>query len=304
MSKVDLMRRFLAVVLGLTLAALGLAGPASAFTPKLPVSKALTTVPASVSWPDSRNFSYRLDVTAGPDGSHFVFTVPMPVFTFPGVSGSPFSYSAQPTLDGPGTIKPIFALVSDPVPWACWRGAFTGNQSWYEVTLDPGVETTIVAPARLEAAPLAGMATETDFRIENGDDPVLIPANVEVGGKPGIRIRTVVPGADPHLLVDRKPNQAFRLRGYTRPALPNRKIRFRADPTPGPGGNAPSDSFPLVTLKTDSKGNFRSKQLRVESKGIWRVTSRLAYPGRFAQENNCGPTLNVTSKRTGSEIAR
>lgn len=218
----------------------------------------------------------------------------MPVFTFPGVSGSPFSYFAQPTLDGPGKIKLAFSIVSDPVPWACWRGAFSGNQSWYEVILDPGVETTIVAPARLEAAPLAGMDTETDFRIENGDDPVLIPANVEVGGKPGMRIRTVVPGADPKLLVARKPNQTFRLRGYTRPALPNRKINFRADPTPGPGGNQNGDSFPLTALKTDSKGNFRSKQLRIGSRGIWRVTSRLASPGRFAREGSCGPTLNVT----------
>lgn len=270
------------------------AGPASAITPKLPVSKTLTTVPASVSWPDSRDFSYRLDLTAGLGGSHFIFTVPMPVFTFPGVTGSPFSYFDQPTLDGPGKIKPAFAIVSDPVPWACWRGAFSGNQSWYEVTVDPGLETTIVAPARLEAAPLAGMTSGTDFRIENGDDPILIPADIEVVGKPGMRIRTVVPGANPNLLVNRKASQTFRLRGYTRPALPNRKIRFRADPSPGPGGFGNPGSFPLTTLKTDSKGNFRSEQLRIETNGIWRVTSKLANPGRFAREGNCGPTLNVT----------
>lgn len=126
------MKRLVALVLG-SLIALATAGSAGAITPKLPVSTSLTTGPSSVSWPGSREFEYRVDMTAGPDGSHFIFTVPQPAWGFSGVQGSPFSYFPQPTLDGPGRIKPSLAIVADPLPWGCWRGAFSGTQSWYEI---------------------------------------------------------------------------------------------------------------------------------------------------------------------------
>lgn len=289
------MGRVLAGILGVAFACLTFCGSASALTAKLPVETSLSTVPASVSWPGSPDFEYRVDLTAGPGGAEFIFTVPAPSWGFTGVYGTPFSYG-QPKLDGPGTLEPDFAVVADPAPWACWRGGFSGSQFWYRVNLGPGQKTTIVVPGSLAAAPLAGMTTETDFRIENVDDPVLIPAGLEVGGKQGVRIRTVVAGEDPRLPADRNPGRRFRLRGFTRPALADRKIRFRAEPVLS-DLKKPLKPKRLVTVRTNRKGNFRTKPLRLHGEAIWKVTSKLVRPGRFARERNCGPVLRVARSR-------
>ncbi len=270
---------------------------ASAITPHLPVAKTLTTVPSSVSWPDSRDFTYRVEMTAGPIGAHFIFTVPAPSWGFRGVYGSPFSFG-QPSLDGPGELKPSLSIVADPVPWACWRGAFAGGQNWYEVTLDPGVSTTVVVPARLEAAPLEGMRTITDFRMENGDDPVLVDADVDVGGTPGVLIKTRIAGHDTKLPATIASGKPFVLRGLTRPALPNRRIHLRAMPhSAAAGGKA----YRIATVKTDAKGHFKSKRLKIryqpasDGQAIWSFSSRLASPGRFANESSCGPAMFLGS---------
>ena len=226
-----------------------------------------------------------------------IFTVPAPSWGFRGVYGSPFSYG-QPSLDGPGELKPSLSIVADPVPWACWRGAFAGGQNWYEVTLDPGVSTTVVVPARLEAAPLEGMKTITDFRMENGDDPVLVDADVGVGGTPGILIKTRIAGHDTKLPATIKSGRSFVLRGLTRPALPNRRIYLRAMPNSAAAGG---EAYRIATVKTDSKGHFKSDRLKIkyptgrDGQAIWSYSSRLASPGRFANESSCGPALFLGS---------
>ena len=270
---------------------------ASAFTPHLPVSTALTTVPSSVSWPGSRDFEFRVEMTAGPVGAHFIFTVPAPSWGFSGVYGSPFSYG-QPSLDGPGELKPSLSIVADPVPWACWRGAFAGGQNWYEVTLDPGTSTTVVVPSRLEGAPLEGMKTITDFRMENGDDPVLVDADVEVGGTPGILIKTRIAGHDTKLPASIAAGRPFVLRGLTRPALANRRINLRAMPHSAAAGGKP---YRIATVKTDAKGHFKTKRLKIRfapepgGQAIWSFSSRLASPGRFANQSSCGPAMFLGS---------
>lgn len=285
------MRRICAGILGVVIGCVAFCGSALAITTKLPVETSLSTVPSSVSWPDSRDFEYRVDATAGPDGAEFLFTVPAPAWGFTGVYGTPFAYG-RPRLDGSGSLKPDFAVVADPVPWGCWRGGFRGTQSWYRVTLDPGQETTIIVPGRLAAAPLAGMNTATDFRIENVDDPVLIPASLEVGGQTGLRIRTVVSGADPKLVAHRRPGQRFRLWGFTRPALAKRKITFRADPVLF-DYRKPLDRVRLAMVRTDRKGNFRTRPLKLNGKATWKITSKLTNPGRYAPERVCGPAISV-----------
>ena len=215
-------------------------GHASAITPHLPASTSLTTVPDKISWPNSRDFEYRVEMQAGVNGAHFIFTVPAPPWGFKGIYGSPFSFYAEPRLEGPGEIKPSLSIVADPAVFSCWRGSFAGSQFWYEVTLDSGVSTTVVVPGRLEAAPLAGMNSLTDFRMENGDDPILIDAPVAVGGKQGVRIITRMVGKDSKLPAALKSGSKFKLNGFTRPVLINRRI----DITARPPTSAPRDGRP------------------------------------------------------------
>lgn len=272
-----------------------LAGPAAAWNALLPVSSSLEAVPSSISFPDSPDFQYRVHLTAGPDGSHFVFTAPQPRWGFAGMQGSPFSIK-PPTLDGPGTLGPSMQLVSDPVPWACWRGAYAGNQSWYELTLDRGLSTTIVFDAKAEAASLAGMNTDIGIRLENQDYPIVLHAQTPVGGKPGVRIISQIAGTEPNLLARRGPYGRFRIKGSTEPPLPNRKIQFKASPVIARSKLAKKlTPFRFLTVRTDSMGEFRSDPIELKG-GIpatWAITSRLASPGRFARESSCGPALQV-----------
>ena len=285
-------------------------GHASAITPHLPVSTSLTTVPDKISWPNSRDFEYRVEMQAGVNGAHFIFTVPAPPWGFKGIYGSPFSFYAEPRLEGPGEIKPSLSIVADPAVFSCWRGSFAGSQFWYEVTLDSGVSTTVVVPGRLEAAPLAGMNSLTDFRMENGDDPILIDAPVAVGGKQGVRIITRMVGKDSKLPAALKSGSKFKLNGFTRPVLINRRIDITARRlTSAPSKGSP-DRYRIASVKTDNKGNFHTGTLTIKyppvkghPKAIWSFTTKLRAPGNFARGSGCGPAA-FFSPRGGRRRSR
>ena len=286
------------ICLGLALTALSFGSAASATSPspQAPVFTEIRTSPSPVSWPDSPSFEYRVEFRAGPTGADFSFSIKEPSWGFyDGYTyGSPF-HLGTPALEGPGRLKLGSNSHGDPGPLSCFRGAWGNHENSYSLDMDPDSTTTVVVPASLGSAPLPGMdaATTLTVTLPLGKGEIETQAAApNITGKSGVRIISHVVGTEENV-VRRKVGKRFRLAGYTRPVLANRKLVLSAQSRLGGFGRPPLPLTRLGTVKTDGKGRFRSAPFRMEESGPWLTYARPAAPSRFAIEQSCGPALDI-----------
>ncbi len=94
----------------------------------------------------------------------------------------------------------------------------------------------------------------------------------------------------------------FRVGGYTRPVLANRRLVLSV--REGGFSGPMTDSERLGTVKTDRKGRFRSKRFRIDEPGTWVTSARPARPSRFAIEESCGPVFDYGPTKSGGRNMR
>lgn len=293
------------IVVGILVMVLGWAawaGPASAIEDVPPVSADILTSQSPVSWaPGRTEFEYRVNFRSGPSGADFSFSVKEPYWGFDdgSTSGSPF-HLGRLSLEGPGLLKATASSHGDPAPWSCFRGAWGNYENWYSLKMTPDSSTTVIVPASLGSAPLAGMDAATVLTIGNplaeGGAEKIPAAAPRITGKPGVRIIShVVGGLD---TARQTTDQYFRLAGFTRPAIANRKLVLSTQSRTGGFGRPPLGLVRLGTVRTDARGRFRSRPFRIDQPGPWLTMARPTKPSRFVIEHSCGPVLDL--KEAGS----
>ena len=262
---------------------------------------------APVSWPDQKDFEYRLSLTAGDHGADFNFEFQYSDWGLSGVSGTPFSIG-EAALEGPGSLTTVSTSVADPVPTACWRGGFGSVFNTYNLKLDPNQETVVTVPATLLAPRLAGMKPEIGAVLSAGDgEPQELTAPVTITGEAGIRIIAKVAGATGSVAA-LAPGLPFRLVGRTVPTVKNRLIRLRVEPRIWEFGRlSPAPvAHRIAVVRTDGNGRFRSQPVTLGREAQWVLTSRLLNAGEFDNRPNCNGTLDSagSAPTTGELIGR
>lgn len=246
-----------------------------------------------VSWPDQKDFDYLLEVKAGPEGADFNFEFPYPGWGLEGVSGT-FLSVGQASLDGPGKLTTVSTLVADPMPTACWRGGFGSTFNTYNLKLGPGEETTVINPAHLLGARLAGMNTEISVNWTNLEDPEAVSSNLDIRGTNGVRIVTRVQGTNGKSVVRRRPWGPMRLVGRTYPPLPHRQVQIWAELRQWHDGPGRATTRILARPVTDSRGRFQTKVVYLLAKADWVLTSKLGQSGRFDPASSCGQVVSIS----------
>ncbi len=275
--------------------------PAGALTPSQPLETSLSASPSSVSWPDATDFQYRLGVKAGPEGLDATVTFRGSPWGIDRVDGSPVEVG-RARLEGSGELEVI--PVAMPMVLnlnACYRGAM-GWPSMFRLTLGPGESATVLADAKLLAAPLPGMnqGITAEFRREEGGIEELLTAPLAIRGKQGVLIKTDFAGAKKAHSIQRIPSGGFRLAGSTDPALPRTEILIKA--TGIMGVKAPR-TVRLVKVRTDGDGRFRTGKLKLKRTGIWKLNTALANPGEFDNHPHCAGVVRVWPKKRRATTA-
>jgi len=268
----------------------------------LPVESSLTTEPAAVTWPSSSDFQYRLSVRSGPEGADFRFHFPVRPWGPADVSGTPFT-SGKVTLEGPGDLKLESALVADPSPISCYRGAFGSSLNFYRLSLEPNSQTVVTMPSRLIAAPVSEMDSKVEAVISGNGSATTLEAPLEINGKIGVRIIGGAVGGNRFSQLNRRAGRPFRIAGRTVPVLKNRAISFRAEPRLWSGNGTPPESRALTTVRTDSDGRFRTDPLRLGKEASWVLTSRLSEPGSFDDSASCNGTVHIEPRLVRARVA-
>ncbi|MDQ2622516.1 MAG: META domain-containing protein [Actinomycetota bacterium] len=294
------MRLLAAFLLGAA-TALVAAVPAGALSPTFEPEASLSASPGSVSWPDSTEFQYRLEVKAGSGGLDTTFDFRGPAWGNDRLDGSPVEIGPA-RLVGPGKLENIHQVIPMVLDLnACHRGSL-GLPTLFRLTLGPGEETTVIADARLRAAPLPGLEGQilAGFQAGHGA-PVQLAAPLGIGGKQGVLIKTRFAGAGKNRVITRTRGNSFRLIGSTDPAVPHRKIKIRATAI---SGEMNSEELSLTTVRTDAEGRFRTGKLKVNRTGTWRLSTALSDAGKFDNEPHCAGVVRLWNKELQATPAR
>lgn len=278
------------VSVAIAIGVLSLTASARATSPRPPEAN-LTVSPATVSWPSSPDFQYRLTVRSGGAQADFSFRFPRVAWGPADVGGTPFSASPA-KLEGPGELEATGVTIADPSPTACYRGAFPTVDQTYRLVLPPDTETVVTMDSSLTAMPVEGMDSLVSAEIlsPDGPDRSLFTAPVGITGPYGVRILGGITGADPSRPTVLRPGGPFRLTGETVPAQKNTLLSFRAEPRMQAGGK-PLLPRVITKVRTDGKGRFRTAPLRLRGEAVWVLTGKVS--GSSQASASCVEDLSI-----------
>ena len=232
--------------------------------------------PAAITFGTTKEVVYRLQMVNGADPEHFFVFFRRPTWGPGGPLGAPVG-NLSVSIEGPGTLGRIGVLTPGLPEGTCLRGYEPWGVINTEVDLPAGSTSTLVVRGETGAAPyFAGNDLGMAFQISPGGPSgtiggiVVVPTpKPAISGPSGVLIKltTRAKRADGE--------RTLTVIGTTRPALRNKKLQLRY-------------SFRRAqSVKTDRRGRFVVRGLRVPFFGRYTVQAFYRGGGGFAADRSC-----------------